>query len=370
MPFSEDVLSRIPSVSRESAALFRENGSRLIDLVDRRMSQLHEKEALFGNHPMQTMHSQHRHHFDMICVVLRYKAFCALTTLLPWIYRSGNSHGIRYAYFFHEWGAWAQAVEKILPERAAREIAALYHWMQEQHETVKEASQTTPPLPDPSGASLLELKSEQNAFLSAILSGNRSTAFKLVTDLLTEGVLVSDIFVSVIQRSLYEVGRLWETGKISVAKEHLATAVVTRIMSSMEVEVKPDQPSRGRVIVTAAPNEFHELGPWMVADSLEMDGWDVRYLGANTPTQDLVALTREFDPDIIAISVALASHLLFMEDVIRSLRRMTSKDKPKIMVGGLGFQMFPDLWKKMGADGYTTDCKAAVRLCRLWREGA
>jgi methanogenic corrinoid protein MtbC1 len=52
------------------------------------------------------------------------------------------------------------------------------------------------------------------------------------------------------------------------------------------VDIYPSQ-AKGKAVITAAPNEFYEIGAWMISDILEFDGWEVRYLGANTPVNDL-----------------------------------------------------------------------------------
>ena len=38
----------------------------------------------------------------------------------------------------------------------------------------------------------------------------------------------------------------------------------------------------------------------------------------------------------------------------------------KIMVGGQGFNMIPELWKITGADGYAPDAQKAVELAQKW----
>lgn len=79
---------------------------------------------------------------------------------------------------------------------------------------------------------------------------------------------------------MYEVGNLWERGEISVAEEHLASSIISRIMSTIYSKFITFENTRGKAVVTATANEFHKLGSRIVADSLEMNGWDVNHLGS------------------------------------------------------------------------------------------
>ena len=47
---------------------------------------------------------------------------------------------------------------------------------------------------------------------------------------------------------------------------------------------------RGTAVLACAPGEQHEIGLLMLAVLLRADGWQVAYLGADTPSADAVAL--------------------------------------------------------------------------------
>ena len=63
----------------------------------------------------------------------------------------------------------------------------------------------------------------------------------------------------------------------------------------------------GIVVVTTAPNEFHEIGAWMIANTLEGDGWDIHFLGSNTPKRDLLLHLKETEARISQPSSATRS---------------------------------------------------------------
>ena len=68
-------------------------------------------------------------------------------------------------------------------------------------------------------------------YLSHLLSGRRTECNRMVQGLLDAGIAVKDLYKDLLQKSLYEIGWLWERNKISVAREHLATAITEGVMN-------------------------------------------------------------------------------------------------------------------------------------------
>ncbi len=63
-------------------------------------------------------------------------------------------------------------------------------------------------------------------FLDAIIATDRRRAADLAIAALQRGVGVEELYVGVLQESLHEVGRRWQSNTITVADEHAAAAVV------------------------------------------------------------------------------------------------------------------------------------------------
>jgi methanogenic corrinoid protein MtbC1 len=176
----------------------------------------------------------------------------------------------------------------------------------------------------------------------------------------------ADFFEKALRDSLYEVGSQWETGTISVAREHLATATVARLLAAMPVVSDAAVTPKGKAIVTATANEHHQVGAWLIADALEADGWDVRFLGANTPEQELLALLREECPDLLLLSATLPFNLRHVQNTIQAARCLPECHNTRILVGGQAFAGEPDLDRRLGADGTGKDCRDAVAQAALW----
>ena len=178
-------------------------------------------------------------------------------------------------------------------------------------------------------------------------------------------VNVPGFYLNVIESSMYGIGERWERGEISVAQEHLATAISGRVMAALYPRFVLGRQTKGRAVVTTVAEEFHELGAWMVADLLALDGWDVTYLGANTPSGDLLDMLSRLKPDLLALSSAMPFNLIRVQEVIEAIRARKELEQIRIMVGGRIFRDMDGPLAYAGADGWARDAQEASLLARV-----
>lgn len=174
------------------------------------------------------------------------------------------------------------------------------------------------------------------SFFSALLSGDRIGCTSIVDDLKKGGIQLKDLFLNLFQRSLYQVGELWEHHQISVAVEHLSSAIIERLITQVEPDIFIQPHQDHLVIVACVADEFHHLGGRMVADIFELHGWKTHFLGANTPVPDLLTLISQKSPDLIALSLSVYFNL---PSLLSALHEIGDKypDLP-ILVGGQAFR--------------------------------
>ena len=198
--------------------------------------------------------------------------------------------------------------------------------------------------------------------LRALLYGDRRLAIQLVqTEALTKQN-VKDIYLYVLQPVQREVGRLWQMRQFSVAMEHYCSET-TQLMMSQLYPFLLAAPPHGHVLVaTCVSREQHGIGMRMVADFFEMAGWESYYLGVNTPTNSVLQTVIERQADVLAISTTMTFHLGLVRELIAAARNTSTIARTKILVGGGPFNLVPDLWKEIGADGYGRDAIEAVHV--------
>jgi methanogenic corrinoid protein MtbC1 len=201
----------------------------------------------------------------------------------------------------------------------------------------------------------------KDAYLQAILNGNRTLAKEHIMDAFHNGMTLPTIYVDVIQPALYDVGRLWEQGKVSVAQEHLATAITQTILANIYQEMAMPEMSSQTALVACLEGNHHQVGARMIADMMHLKGIDTFFLGANTPVDSFCEMIDQHKPDYVAVSATLAPQVTVIEKTIERIRADFVSYRPLIMVGGIPFNMSQDLWKKVGGDVWGENAEIAVQ---------
>jgi len=140
---------------------------------------------------------------------------------------------------------------------------------------------------------------------------------------------LQESFFDVLAPALIEVGVRWEAGDITVAQEHLATSTVRAAMQRLLADARADV--RGVAVLACAPGEQHEIGLLMLAVLLRADGWQVAYLGADTPVLDAVELARAIGASALCFSAGTSEGAHALEAELTHVPAST-----KVVLGGRG----------------------------------
>lgn len=178
---------------------------------------------------------------------------------------------------------------------------------------------------------------------------------------LVEGRSYEDVAVGMIEPAMYQVGLLWQRGKISVALEHLATSKASLLLTRAYAVASMDA-SLGdrRAVFAAVEGNRHSMGLRMIADTFSLHGWDADYLGADVPVPDLLTHVDAVRPELLGLAATMPNDLERMADVIERVRHEFGNQAPRILVGGLPLREMREAWRTLGADGWAADAREAV----------
>jgi methanogenic corrinoid protein MtbC1 len=206
------------------------------------------------------------------------------------------------------------------------------------------------------------LAAERRLYLQAVLRGQREAAMGIVAESHNAGHSMLDLYLKILQPAQYEIGRLWERNVITVAEEHMATAITQLVMARLYPLVpRRQQPCRGRMVLTGVQGEMHQVGANMVADVVEIHGWEVRFLGTNLPQAGILRVIEEQRPDVVGISATMLFNLPRVRDLIEAVRAQPGP-RPRIIVGGAAFRTAAGAWREVGADACGRDLEQAIEL--------
>ncbi|MDQ5984797.1 MAG: hypothetical protein CSYNP_00493 [Syntrophus sp. SKADARSKE-3] len=206
-------------------------------------------------------------------------------------------------------------------------------------------------------------------YLNALLSLETNQAKELILRAVEEGVSVKDIYLHVFQPVQYEVGWLWESGVISVGREHYCTNATQLMMSMLYSRVFSGATDGRRLLAACVQGELHELGLRMLSDFFEMEGWNTDYMGANTPNESIVSALEEIKYDLLAINVTMNDRLEDAKKLIDAVHASTKARNTLILVGGYTFLNVDSIWLKIGADGMAADAKLAINMANELVQG-
>ena len=198
-------------------------------------------------------------------------------------------------------------------------------------------------------------------YLQQVLEGNVADAISTVNKAAQNGLDSSGVYLEVLLPAQREIGRLWHLGDITVAEEHLVSATTQRSMAVL-ANTAPDVQPNGKTLVAAAvAGNAHDIGLRALADLYQLQGWRSIFVGSDVPMGDLPGTLTFFNADLLLLGATLSTQIQKVAETIRVVRDRCERDV-KIIVGGAAFDEAPDLWRRIGSDGYSPTVDGAVRL--------
>ena len=173
-------------------------------------------------------------------------------------------------------------------------------------------------------------------YLIALLDGKRLKCHDIVQKLLDKKIDLKVLYADLFQRSMYRVGELWENNRITVANEHLATAITESLLNLSYPFLFASKRIGKKVVISCTANEFHQVGGKMVADIFELNGWDGHFLGANLPPEEMARFIQEVQPDVVGLSLSILANLDSLKRGIEVVR--TDFPGIDLLIGGQAFR--------------------------------
>lgn len=167
--------------------------------------------------------------------------------------------------------------------------------------------------------------------LEALLKFDERTAHDLINRAFNT-FSFEKVTKDIIAPLLMEIGTKWETGKITIAHEHFATAFLRARLSTLSLQM-PMNPFLPRIACVCAPGEMHEIGLLFVTLYLRQHGYDVIFLGAGFPKEDLNRALEDIDAKCLIFSCTLSEHIADLEDAITFIQQ----DHPDLVIGAGGY---------------------------------
>ena len=176
-------------------------------------------------------------------------------------------------------------------------------------------------------------KSKQELF-KKLTSGNIEECIKIYKSYV-EIFNIADFFDKILRPVMVKIGKDWETGKLTIATEHVASNIAQTL-----VKIIMDQSSgtgnKKKVMICVPVGEEHHIGCDVLETYLTIKGFKVFNMGTSIPTESIMEFINMKKPDIVLISITIQDNILAGQRLAKKIR---GQSKIPILVGGYAMQI-------------------------------
>lgn len=193
---------------------------------------------------------------------------------------------------------------------------------------------------------------------SALASHDRAAFTRAALQSVDDGLEIEDLYQLVLTPLLVDLGERWSEGATRVWEEHFASSCVRTVVEALHLKVAEkaggNTEPKSSVLLACPPGEQHDLGMRMLADRMQLAGWNAYFLGADTPVEEIIAAAQILGVDLIALSAATHYNRLLLRTVIDRLK--DALPGVRIGIGGPAFVGDTE-WP---TDEILTDCNLGI----------
>ena len=188
-------------------------------------------------------------------------------------------------------------------------------------------------LPDIRDVNFAGIDQARVNFLSAMLAADKVKSQKILCSLFIRGHIVAEIFDRVVAPVFVEIGEMWESKRIDVYQERMATQVCYQSLLQMRTIIPEVENAAPIAIGASFENNQYQLATLGVELCLKNSGWHATSLGANIPIESLLQAAKDLQPSFIWISAtAIPDPASFISKVNGFSESVTSATK--VVLGG------------------------------------
>jgi len=221
------------------------------------------------------------------------------------------------------------------------------------------------PRATPAQAVAFPAESPESVLAAALLAVERFDAAALESTLRAAilSLGVDQLVDEVVGPLLFTMGSRWRGGLMRPAYEHLASAVIRRMLTWL-IECGTSSDAAPTVVVTTLAGQTHEFGALLAAATAASHGWRVVYLGTSLPAVEVAAAAIQTRATAVALSLVYPADDPAIPNELRELRAALPP-ATGILAGGGASPDYTAALEAVGAHRFAT-----IREFRLWLRDA
>lgn len=194
----------------------------------------------------------------------------------------------------------------------------------------------------------------------AVVKGKDAKITQLVEEELKQGVEPETLIDSHLIPAINYVGELFEQKKYFLPQLIASAETMKKAVEILEplLEAKRQGEKLATIVMATVKGDIHDIGKNLVVLMLKNYGYDVIDLGKDVETDDILQTAIEKDAKVIGLSALMTTTMMEMKTVVDRAKEMGVK--AKIVIGGA--VVTQDFADEIGADGYSSDAREAVKV--------
>ncbi|KPV64356.1 MAG: Dimethylamine corrinoid protein [Candidatus Bathyarchaeota archaeon BA1] len=167
----------------------------------------------------------------------------------------------------------------------------------------------------------------------------------------------ADEILGSLQKAMIDACEKYHAGEFAIP--HLWAVVTTFSMGYKLIKDRVKGGEKGKVLMGTL-GSMHYIGKDIIKFLFMANGFEVRDLGENLLAEDYIDGIREFNPDVIGVSIFLTNAIPSLREIVEFMKKSSLRDRMKIIIGGV--QANSEVAKKFDVDGWARDPKSALSL--------
>ena len=171
-----------------------------------------------------------------------------------------------------------------------------------------------------------------------------------------------DLIRDVVWPSMSQVERLFQSDRINIASEHMASRINRTIADQLQAYLPRRSPNGKRIVIVCADAFREELGAQMIADLFQSNGWEAFFVGGGVPDDEVLSMIGQHRPQALLIFGADPHQVPATRRMVELVREVDVCPTMNIVVSGGVFNRAEGLWQEVGADAFAATAHDVLDL--------
>lgn len=216
------------------------------------------------------------------------------------------------------------------------------------------------PAASAAGISSAAAEMRSHPLYRAVLQGEKNSIVNIAKEQLAQGLQPETLINEYLIPAINEVGELFDQQKYFLPQLIGSANAMKTAIGYLEpmIERTGNGKESIKLVIATVEGDIHDIGKNLVVLMLRNYGYHVIDLGKDIPAETIVSTAIREHAAVIGLSALMTTTMMRMQDVVQLAKEKHYSGK--IIIGGAAItQSFAD---EIGADGYSKDAAACVRL--------